>query len=474
MNKTARVYLAALLFSLLAATLLGKATFYVKGAEFLVSLQLNQQGVTEIVIPPLGSISATTHSTPVKIRTELRNIDVGKLKQIIQQAPAAEQVVDEIRQELKGFLYYYLALLLILSMLGGMTGALVVERVAGVAGRRVKTALQGGVAGLVMGLALLGFTIGTYRPEEFKNPAYQGALQSAPWAIGLAENAFSQVNRLGEQLQIIATNLYTIYERLDTINPVVEKEDDLLVLHVSDIHNNPAAHKFLQQVVKTFPLDFIIDSGDMTDYGTPLETQLLKGLKDLQIPYLFVPGNHDSPEVIKELSQYPQVQVLTGGIVDIQGLRILAMADPSSASMIIAPSDREVVTKAQEKLQELWQEAIQKPHLLVVHNFNLAESLVGMVPVILYGHSHQYDIWTEKGSVLVNAGTTGGAGIRGLQATKEIPYSMVLLHFTRDEQGSPRLTATDTIKLYNLDRGFTLERKLFPLEISSSPISSSN
>jgi hypothetical protein len=60
---------------------------------------------------------------------------------------------------------------------------------------------------------------------------------------------------------------------------------------------------------------------------------------------------------------------------------------------------------------------------------------------------------------MVNAGTTGEAGIRGLMAQGELPYTMVLLHFNRDGHGWYASVA-DVITVNKLDSGFVLERQL--------------
>ncbi|KKM10241.1 hypothetical protein SY88_14315 [Clostridiales bacterium PH28_bin88] len=74
------------------------------------------------------------------------------------------------------------------------------------------------------------------------------------------------------------------------------------------------------RIVTLFPVDAIVDTGDLTDYGTPLEALLVKRLGSIAVPYLFVPGNHDSPAVIQELEQLPNVKVLQEDPVYIKGL----------------------------------------------------------------------------------------------------------------------------------------------------------
>lgn len=455
LSQKLKILIVSVFFSLLFIFLLGDMTFTLQGIEFHASLEPSKQGITEVMIPPVGSITSQTHFLPIKISLTVLNINIEALQKLIMDAPQSSELAQDVKAKLQDTALIFVLHMFFLAGLGGMFGAVLIS------GKNAKQALTGTVSGLVLAIFLVGNIYMTYEPEKLRTPEYHGALKAAPWAIDMAEKAFQRFNELGSQMQIIAANLYNVFEQIDKIKPIGRDTDDLLVLHVSDIHNNPAAHKFIEQIVESFPVDLVIDTGDITDYGTPIENRLLKGLGDMKIPYLFIPGNHDSLQTSLDLSKYPQVQVLTGGIVDVQGLRILTIADPASAIAAITTTDPHIITETKAKLKSFWEEATNKPNVLVIHNFALAEELLGYVPLVLFGHTHQYTIREEKGSVLVNAGTTGAAGLRGLQAAKVIPYSVILLHFNRDENNELKLSATDTIRLDNFEKGFILERKLF-------------
>lgn len=455
LSQKLKIIPVSVIFSLLFIFLLGDMTFTLQGIEFHAALEPSKLGITEVTIPPVGSITSQTHFLPINISLTVLNINIEALQKLIIDAPLSSVLAQDVKAKLQDIALIFVLHMLFLAGLGGMFGAVLIS------GKNVKQALTGSVSGLLVAVILVGTTYMTYKPEKLRTPEYHGALKAAPWAIDLAEKAFQRFNELGPQMQIIAANLFNVFEQIDKIKPIGQDTDDLLVLHVSDIHNNPAAHKFIEQIVESFPVDLVIDTGDITDYGTPIESRLLKGLAGMKIPYLFIPGNHDSLQTSRDLSKYPQVQVLTGGIVDVQGLRILTIADPASATAAIITTDPKEIAEAKMKLKLFWEEAPNKPNLLVIHNYALAEELLGYVPLILFGHTHQYTIREKNGSILVNAGTTGAAGLRGLQASKEIPYSVVLLHFNRDENNELQLSATDTIRLDNFEKGFILERKLF-------------
>jgi len=456
LRKTALThFFVVLFFSAALFFTLDSYVFTIKGMQFRADLKPHYRGITEIRIPPIGGISASTHLLPFKLELSLLNIDTDALQEALRENPTSAGILAETQKELTGILLNYFLRLTLLAASGGLLGGMIIS------GCRLRPALSGALAGLAISVLAILLTYATYDVERLRTPEYHGILKAAPWAISLADNAFQKVRLLSEQMAVITGNLYAIYKKIDEIRPIDGNADDLLVLHVSDIHNNPAAHKFLLQITRSFPIDFVIDTGDISDYGTPLEGSLLTGLIELNIPYLFVPGNHDSPEIIQAMSRYPQVRVLTDGMTEIRGLRILALADPAAASSRIIVSESGVVSKARDHLLRLWQETALKPNIAAVHNFSIAEVLVDRVPLILHGHNHQLGIQKVKETVIIGAGTTGGAGLRGLQAVKEIPFSVVLLHFGRDEKREWRLYAADSIKLYNLEQGFVLERKIF-------------
>src|SRR5687767_15987356 len=101
-----------------------------------------------------------------------------------------------------------------------------------------------------------------------------------------------------------------------------EDQDTFRVLHVSDIHNNPAAFPFLREVAQQFQVEFIIDTGDLTDFGSPLEATIGREIARLPFPYVIVLGNHDSPTVGTALAQLPNVTVLDGNPVTVGGVTL--------------------------------------------------------------------------------------------------------------------------------------------------------
>ena len=74
-------------------------------------------------------------------------------------------------------------------------------------------------------------------------------------------------------------------------------------------------------------------------------------------------------------------------------------------------------TPAGERLLAAYQAAPTPPDVVCVHNPRMAEPLRGTARLILCGHLHRVEVETKDGTVVCNAGTTGGAGVRMSGAT---------------------------------------------------------
>jgi predicted phosphodiesterase len=454
------IVLLALIGTLFFISFFGQMNFNFEALEFKVSIQIFDHGFTDFKIPPIGTVRAKTHIAPLKLSISLENIDIKVLQSLLENNPNKEQILDKLEARIYKVSKIYLLRLLVLALLGGVAGSLLYER------KKIKPLLCGLLVGAIIYVILIMGTFATYDVKGFQNPEYYGALEAAPWMIGLAEQAFVKLDTLSEQLEIMAQNFYLLFEKVNSLEALSSVEGTIKVLHVSDYHNNTAALKFVSQVVRSFNVDFVIDTGDFTDFATPIEAQLLEYINDISVPYIFIAGNHDSPAIMEKLKQFPQVQVISEGIINVKGLNILGLHDAASLTNSIVPPNIEMVGIYRDKLLKIWEESFNSIHILAVHNFRIGEVLVGKVPLILHGHDHEFKIYTKDSTLIVDAGTTGAAGIRGLQATKEIPYTVALLHF-QDRNGVIELSAIDSIKVFNMQSGFILERKVIePMDLN--------
>lgn len=449
------VPLFAVLGALIFVNLLANVHFKMDAVQAKLSLHTSLRGETIIKVPPVGEIKAKTHNIPVSITIGLENIYLDELKKMLAESPEQEKLFEEAKVVLTREIRKFVMITLALGFAGGLFGLLVIQR------RRLKELLAGGVIGLLVVSVLLFGTYRTYDIEKFRNPEYTGMIKAAPWMIGLVEESLATVNTWGKEMRGIANNLFGMFQRVDSLQAMGQGDGEVKILHVSDIHNNPASFDFMSQVVKSFGVDFIIDSGDMSDFGTPLESAMLGKVQKLEVPYIFIPGNHETPAIVSEIKKIPNVTVLDGKVKQIRGLNIAGIEDPSSHTGDYQAPDQSKIREATGKMEDIITESGVNPDIVVIHNPRIAKGFWGKVPVVLTGHDHQYKIKLKSNSVLIDAGTSGASGVGALMTKKEIPYSFVLLHFARTGEGIMRLKYTDTIRISNLQSGYSLERRVY-------------
>lgn len=438
--------------ALLLISLFGHLSFHIEALQFRVGVQLSETGYTRVEIPPLGTVKAHTHATPVLISLRLENIDLATLQRFLEQPPARDELINQGTVALRRAAVFFILKILGLALLGSALTVLLARE------KNPRQYITGLLAGFLLTGTLLAGTYATYNQEAFRNPQYSGVLRAAPWMVSMAQETLGKIETLGDQLEQVATGLNQLYTQVGQLQPLDGEENELKVLHVSDLHNNPAGMDFILRVAELFNVDMIIDTGDISDFGSPLETLLLDRVGQLDVPYLFVAGNHDSPAIVDKMSTLPNVTVVNG-LLEINGLLFYGVPDPSAALNSVLPPDLSAIPRLVVQVKNKLVQLPRQPDVLLVHNDKVAHALAGTVPLILCGHSHQLKVENRPPSVLINAGTSGAAGLRGLQAVR-IPYTVVLLHF-RQENGGGQLVAADALSVTSPGQGFALERKRF-------------
>ena len=452
-GKRLLFFVVAIAFALVSIASFGRADYVLDAFQIRVSIAFFEYGVSELQIPPLGFIRARTHLSPLRLQVALQGVDLEGLRVLLLSGLSQEEIYARFLQPGQKIILDFCVRILLLAALGGGLGVLILGY------RSWFSIFKGSAIGLLAVFFILFLTFVTYTPAGFTELEYQGMLQAAPWMVSLFQEAFGKVETMAEHIQLVSTNLYSLLQRVEDFGQAELAGIDLRALHVSDIHNNPVALELVERVVATFAVDLVVDTGDITDFGTPLEVELLSRLDDWPVPYVMALGNHDSPAVANHLATIPAVTLLNGEVVEVAGLKILGAPDPAAQREVMAPAEPGEMEAAVIQLEEVLARE-GKPDLLAVHEPGMAMPFVGRVPVILHGHSHTPQIREVEDSVVIDAGTSGAAGIRGLQGTSEIPYTLVLLHFSR-EGGGWRLVAADTISLYYRQAAFGFRRTVF-------------
>lgn len=435
--------------AVIACLLFSTFSFNIDAFEISVKLLLFGSGETVLMLPPVGQLKAITHYFPFVLQITLLNVNLDLLIAGLENLADKQNLIyfgEQIRLQLTYFILRIAAAVFLMSS----AAVFLLTRE-----RRWKMVILGGIIPAVIFIALIMTTlVMPYDLDAFENPEYEGIISAAPWIVNLTDQTLATIKTLGEQLEVMTGNLHDLSRQLEQVRPA-HLGSDLRVLHVSDIHNNPAGVDFIEQVVNSFDIDLIIDTGDLTDYGTDLETELVGKIFALDVPYVFVPGNHDSPRVAEAMRREGAI-VLEKDIIEIDGLRIAGVADPSSNTVMmeIAPDSvlRELGASAYRELSD------EQPDLVATHNPRVVQPFVGKVPLILSGHTHRAGIEFKEGTVMIDAGSTGAAGMRGLQSPNDNPYSMVVIYFTAGEEGKMEMIMADMLSVQQRQDSFSLKR----------------
>lgn len=406
-------------------------------------------GDTSVLIPPLGSLHLNTHDGLTHLTIQLGTLDQARTQAMITEpggvTRAAESVADDV---VRGVIRAGLGSLGA-AVLGAMLLAAMVFR------DRRRVAWAGGLS-LVLMLASFGTAAATFRISAVEEPRYEGLLVNAPALVGDVQRIADDYQRYTEQLQRIVTNASSLYTAISTLDTFAPDETMTRVLHVADLHLNPAAWPIMRTVVEQYGIDFVIDSGDIVDWGTGPETRYLESIRVMGVPYLYVRGNHDSPLTQQAVAEQPNAIVLDDEVVTVAGLTVAGIGDPrftpDQQTRPHTDEERELsqqtVIDAGGVLADTIRRYGEPVDVAAVHDWRAAELLDGVVPVVLAGHSHSRQIGPvqqpQEGeddvepvpgeTVLMVQGSTGGAGLRGLEGEHPEPLALSVLYFNEPGQ----------------------------------------
>ncbi|ATW26505.1 metallophosphoesterase family protein [Candidatus Formimonas warabiya] len=455
--KAAGVLLTAGVGILVCLFLFGTTSFKVHDLTWKIFAVPSLQGQTVIEFPPFGNLSAQTHVSPLDLHIRLERVgpQLVQTKYLAKESQA--QIVNDIQDSIPQVLVHFSLRQIGIGFFGAFLFVFFIWRL------RFKPALGAGLLGaLLMGACfLLGFF--TFNTEAFQEPHYDGVISEAPNFIHLASLSASQIKNIQSQAGTLMENVEGMAASTESVANLgtLGKEGSVKkILLVSDLHSNPMGVELMKSLVKSFKIDFIIDAGDLTDFGSHLEIQTADEVSKLGIPYLFCPGNHETEEMVAYMKTLPNVVVLQGQTKTFQGIRILGIPDPLSSDPAVEIKDADAWAEVVNSTAENALETIQKegrPDILVMHNPQISRKLAGSASLLISGHTHlQAREILKDGTLLINPGTTGAAGMRGLYAKNNIPYSAVILHYSTD-QGA---IATDFVQYDLASQNFSLKRHL--------------
>ncbi|HEX4901277.1 MAG TPA: metallophosphoesterase [Acidimicrobiales bacterium] len=404
---------------------------------------------TALDLPPLGRLVADSHQGPVGIDVRVDRLDLGQVGSLATELTRGSDPAARVRDDIDGDMRPLLRSLAVRSLLTAVAAGVVAGLVLPRRRRRYVAATTVGSVGFVAVAGLLTFT--SFSPRAFDEPRFEGSLAVAPDIIGTVQRHIDDVSVVESRLEALSERLVGLYQAVETGGPAFS---DVTILHVSDLHSNPVGLELVSQTAERFEVDAIVDTGDLTSFGVTVEQLTVQRVARLDVPYYVVPGNHDHPLIRRALVE-AGVEVLDGRVVDIGGIRVLGVGDPTYTADNRLPDDRfdRAIERSAEDVRRWTRSA--RPDVVAVHNpRQLGESL-GELDVGIAGHTHRFDLRYEDGSLVSEVGSAGATGVGALAEAEDLPYEMQLLQF---EQG--RLVAVDRLSFEGTDGEFRLERLL--------------
>ncbi|MFD7995604.1 metallophosphoesterase family protein [Streptomyces mexicanus] len=439
-----------------------------------MALRPSRSGGTEINISPLGALRLDSHVAPVRLDVDVDQLDPERAQALVDHPERISGLQDEVVHDVEHGTLDLAVRSCAAVVLGATALGLAVYR------RPRRALAAGGLA-----LALLGASgataYATWNPKSVLEPKFSGLLSSAPSLVGNARSIVTEFDVYQKELARLVTNVTKLYDVTSTLPAYQPDPTTIRVLHVSDIHLNPASWKIIVSLVQQYKVDVIVDSGDTMDHGTAAENGFLDPIKDLGVPYVWVRGNHDSATTQRYLERMKNVHVLDDGRAEtVAGLRFAGIGDPQfTPDRSAAPGGDAAERLAGDRLASALRDQRTKGtpvDIAVAHEPTAARETDGTVPLVLCGHLHHEGTEILKyGTRLRMEGSTGGSGLRAVEHEYPAPVEASILYVDRD---SHRLQAWDEIKLGGLGRTTAEVSRHLPEEnqpgASPAPTSSSS
>ena len=411
-------------------------------------------GTTDLAVPPLGAVRARTHIAPVTLGIELRQVDVLEIVGSAgDQDPRAlddpfELIEAQVRDDIGPALLQLAVRMLALSSLVGAGAALAFP------GRRsIRRIGLGAVIGPATIILMLVPAAATYDAGAFdRSPELVGELGSAPQLLARVGSLETRFGSVESRVRVLSAKIADLYSATIT-EDIVSADGEVVLLHVSDLHLNTVGLALARQLAHSFDVDAVIDTGDITSFGFEPESAFLDLFEGFGVPYYLVAGNHDSAAVRARLADNPDITLLDGDMVDVGGVTILGMSDPTDTALRRVPRatlDRTYRSQFDQTSALVEQE---QPDLLMVHNPVQARPVYSKVPTVAAGHLHTSRLEVVDGTIVAIVGSSGATGVGDLLVESTNDYEFELLRY-RDG----RLVAVDRLRLEGAAGDFVLQR----------------
>jgi predicted phosphodiesterase len=278
--------------------------------------------------------------------------------------------------------------------------------------------------------------------------------------IGPAQTAINRIDDFRAELSNVLGGAVRVYTSLEASPSTAAQE--IRVLHISDIHLSPLGMTFASEVARAFNVAFVVDTGDITSFGTPAENLILSAIPAFGRPYVYVRGNHDSIALQEAVARVPGAVVLDDRTKKIGGLTVYGLGDPIfTPNKLTLRTDEQlagIVRSAGERVLAGVRRTAEPPDVVAVHDDRMAEAAAGFVSLVVSGHFHKQSARVVDGTLFLRDGSTGGAGANVFTEQGGIPLEAEVLYFQRTVP--PRLVAYDLIEQSPESGSLTVKRHL--------------
>jgi predicted MPP superfamily phosphohydrolase len=424
----------------------GRMTTSIGPLEARLTVEVAPTGGSVLSLPPLGELSLKTHDGPFRLHADVTQINEADAREIFNDPNSLAGLPDKVTADLQSGVHELVIRAAGSAVLGAVLLGVPVFR------RRFRRALLSGavaVGALVVGS---GVAAATWNPQAINEPKYTGLLASAPSVVGDAGDIVTDYKKYEKQLAKIVTNVSRLYDVTSTLPAFAPSSSTIRVLFVSDLHINPGSWDVIRSVTKQFDINFIVDTGDISDHGTAAENAYVQPIGTLGVPYVFVRGNHDSLITEQAVRDQPNGIVLDKQVRVVDGLRLAGIGDPRftpDKDTRDVPVPISVKQTGETLAGLIRRQPISAPvDIAMMHDPEGAEEVDGAVPVVLAGHYHRrFQEVLPLTTLLFVQGSTGASGLRGLEGEKPTPAKASVLYFDRTTHA---LQAWDDITLGGL------------------------
>jgi predicted phosphodiesterase len=304
------------------------------------------------------------------------------------------------------------------------------------------------------------------------DPEYYAHGSDIPRALEAIESATHSPDVLSEELDAQLVGLARLFVS-PSGRPAPGGLPRLTV--ASDLHNNVLALPSLERAARDGPLLF---TGDLTDQGSPFETELVRRVVAAGRPFLFVSGNHDSDTLIRRLADEGAIVLTERGRLDaggelgpvvfrFGGVRVAGYSDPNErreADGYRGPPNPTPTPRQKRAFADWLRDLRGQVDVVMVHAPALAETAIEELradpPVeplaLVVGHTHtQVAERLAHNVVLVNGGTAGAGGSGNLAEGQ--PIGLAILTYENDPAFRP--VAADLVEVDPGDGSARAERR---------------